>query len=222
MCKKLLYLTTFVVLLCTAYFGIDEQDAYGTTTGALPGKATNPNPADEATDVSINADLSWTAGRNTMSHDVYFGTDSTPDIGEFQGNQKATTYDLDTLEYNTTYYWRIDEINSYGTTAGDVWSFTTVAGDPPGKATNPNPPDEATDVSINADLSWTAGENTMSHDVYFGTDSTPDIGEYQGNQQATTYELDTLEYRTVYYWRIDEINAYGTTTGDLWSFTTEI
>ncbi len=96
-----------------------------------------------------------------------------------------------------------------------------MGGAPPGKATNPDPPDGATDVSINADLSWTAGENTMSHDVYFGTDSTPDIGEYQGNQTSTTYDLGTLEYSTTYYWRIDEINSYGTTTGDVWSFTTE-
>ncbi len=119
-----------------------------------------------------------------------------------------------------TTYCGSDETNAYGTTTGDVWSFTTVAGSPPGKATNPNPPDGATDVSINADLSWKAGENTMSHDVYFGTDSTPDIGEFLGNQTSTTYDLDTLEYNTTYYWRIDEINAYGTTTGDVWSFTT--
>jgi len=55
-----------------------------------PGQATNPSPADGATDVSIDADLSWTAGPNTTSHDVYFGTTSP---GTFQGNQTATTFD---------------------------------------------------------------------------------------------------------------------------------
>jgi len=126
----------FFVLLCMTYCGINEKDAYGMTAGSLrsftaeakrqpPGQATNPDPPDGATDVSINADLSWTAGENTMSHDVYFGTDSTPDIGEYLGNQQSTTYDLDPLDYSTTYYWRIDEINAYGTTTGDLWSFTT-------------------------------------------------------------------------------------------------
>jgi hypothetical protein len=31
---------------------------------------------------------------------------------------------------DTTYYWRIDEINAAGTTTGNVWSFTTVAAPP--------------------------------------------------------------------------------------------
>ncbi|MHC4622216.1 MAG: hypothetical protein ACYTEQ_31160, partial [Planctomycetota bacterium] len=31
------------------------------------------------------------------------------------------------MSNNTTYYWRIDEINASGTTTGIVWSFTTVA-----------------------------------------------------------------------------------------------
>ena len=36
-----------------------------------------------------------------------------------------TTFDPGSLSQNTTYYWRIDEINGYGTTPGGVWSFTT-------------------------------------------------------------------------------------------------
>jgi glycoprotein endo-alpha-1,2-mannosidase len=91
-----------------------------------PQKATNPNPANIATGVSINATLSWTAGSGATSHDVYFGTTSP---GAFQRNQTDTTFSPGTLAKNTTYYWRIDEHNAGGTTTGDVWSFTTV---PPG------------------------------------------------------------------------------------------
>jgi hypothetical protein len=58
--------------------------------------------------------------------------------------------------------------------------------------------------------------------VYFGTDSTPDAGEDHGNQTATTYEPGTLSNGTTYYWRIDEVNANGTTTGTVWSFTTVV
>ncbi|MHC4744798.1 MAG: PA14 domain-containing protein [Planctomycetota bacterium] len=56
---------------------------------------------------------------------MYFGTDSTPDTDEFRGEQISVLYDPGTLSYNTTYYWRIDEKNSNGTTTGDVWSFAT-------------------------------------------------------------------------------------------------
>jgi hypothetical protein len=180
-----------------------------------PGQATTPPPANSATGVSINADMSWTAGSGATSHDVYFGTDSTPDSGEFQGNQAGTTYDPGTLSANTTYYWRIDEVNSYGTTTGVVWSFTTL--DVPGQATNPSPANSATDVSTSADLSWTAGSGATSHDVYFGTTSP---GTFQGNQAGTTYDPGTMLSGTTYYWRIDEVNEAGTTTGTVWSFTT--
>ncbi len=94
----------------------------------LPGKASDPNPSDGATDVSETADLSWTADAYATSHNVYFGTSNPP---AFRGNQAATTFDPGTMTYLTVYYWRIDEVNSSGTTQGVVWSFTTRHMPPP-------------------------------------------------------------------------------------------
>ncbi len=93
-----------------------------------PGQASNPNPANGATGVSTNADLSWTAGSNAVSHDVYFGTTSPP---PFIHNQTSTTFDPGTMASYTTYYWRIDEVNPGGTTIGTVWTFRTGGGGPP-------------------------------------------------------------------------------------------
>ncbi|MFH1616696.1 MAG: carboxypeptidase regulatory-like domain-containing protein [Planctomycetota bacterium] len=90
-----------------------------------PSKATNPVPSNGTTGRSINTDVSWSNGGGATSYNVYFGVDSTPDSGEFKGNQTGTSYDPGTLAYNTTYYWRIDAVNSADTTTGDVWSFTT-------------------------------------------------------------------------------------------------
>ena len=194
---------------------------YRVGSSSPPGQASSPSPTNSATDISISADLSWTAGSGATSHDVYFGTDSTPDSGEFQSNQAGTTFDPGTMANDTTYYWRIDEVNAQGTTTGNVWNFTTeTAGSPPGQASNPSPANSATNVSVNADLSWTAGSGSDSSDVYFGTDPTPDSGEFIGNQPGTNYNPGTLENDTTYYWRIDELNAYGTTTGTVWNFTT--
>jgi hypothetical protein len=94
----------------------------------LPGQAGNPNPSDGATKVSATADLSWTAGSDATSHDVYFGTSNPP---AFRGNQTSVTFDPGTMNYLTKYYWRIDEVNSSGTAAGIVWSFTTGPMPPP-------------------------------------------------------------------------------------------
>jgi len=99
-----------------------------TVTAFVPEKASAPSPADGANHVSIDADLSWTEGIYATSHDVYFGTNPTPGAGEFIGNQPGTTYDPGTMELNTTYYWRIDEVdtgNPESPWVGNVWSFTT-------------------------------------------------------------------------------------------------
>jgi hypothetical protein len=182
-----------------------------------PGMATNPFPADNATDVSLDPTLAWTAGSGATSHDVYFGTSDPP---AFVGNQLDTSYTPPgPLSPATVYYWRIDERNDAGVTTGAVWRFTTTSGlGLPGMATNPFPADNAMDVSLDPALTWTAGSGATSHDVYFGTSDPP---AFVGNQLATSYTPSgPLSPATVYYWRIDERNDAGVTTGAVWRFTT--
>jgi len=105
-----------------------------------------------------------------------------------------------------------------GTQGGDFVYHFTVTGP---KSTNPNPTNGATDQSINVGTSWSNSGGATSYDVYFGTNPTPDDDEYQGNQSSTSYEPLTLDYNTIYYWRIDTHSSYGITTGDVWNFTTE-
>ncbi|MHC4610844.1 MAG: Ig-like domain-containing protein, partial [Planctomycetota bacterium] len=205
----------------------DYCDLSGLPTG-VPGQcratpadavceATDPSPTDGTVNVGINTILSWTAGTGATSHDVYFGTNPLLRLGAFKGNQTGTTYDPGPLLESTTYYWKINEVSSGGTTGGQVWSFTTVPA-PPGPASGPIPDDGETDVSPDADLSWIAGTGADSHDVYFGTNPTPGPSEFQGSQTITTFDPGTLVADT-YYWRIDEVNAGGITTGLVWSFT---
>jgi hypothetical protein len=179
---------------------------------AGPDRASDPEPPHLSTSAGINADLSWTAGARADSHNVYFGTTNPPPS---RGNQTATTYDPGTMVPGATYYWRIDEVNASGTTTGLVWRFTTMP--PPGPAANPGPPNGATDVSLTADFTWTAGANATSHDVYFGTANPPPL---QGSQATTTYVPGTMIRGTTYYWRVNEVNASATTAGPVWSFRT--
>ncbi len=95
-----------------------------------PPNAFDPSPGDTSSNVQIYDTLSWQAGDGALSHDVYFGTDETAVANatntspEFMGNQPGTTFTT-ALDLDTTYYWRVDEINGSGTVTGDVWSFTT-------------------------------------------------------------------------------------------------
>ncbi len=103
----------------------------------VPGASTGPQPADQETDVPRDTDLSWTPGQFAATHDVYFGTvfsdvndaSRTNPMGILvsQG-QTSATYNLPgRLEFDQTYYWRVDEVNAPPTNTiykGNVWSFT--------------------------------------------------------------------------------------------------
>lgn len=138
------------------------NNVFGIGSTTPPGAATNPNPANSATGVSSNATLSWTAGSNAESHDVYFGTASSLGSGDFKGNQSSTTYNPGSLNLNTTYYWRIDEKNSNGTTSGPVWSFTTSASN---LVDHTNPPGSGT-ITARAEISSAEGKDKAFDNLY--------------------------------------------------------
>ena len=95
----------------------------------IPVNAREPNPESGAADVSVDGIFAWRPGREAAKHNVYLSNDQRAVI---DGSVPAVTvtgpsYSL-ALDLNSTYYWRIDEINDVETPAiwqGDVWSFTT-------------------------------------------------------------------------------------------------
>jgi glutaredoxin len=94
-----------------------------------PNTPSNPSPANGATNVDLNADMSWTGGGFppglTITYDVYFGTTSSP--LKLSSNQSATTYNPGTLSYSTMYYWKIVAWDQNGNSKeGPLWHFTTI------------------------------------------------------------------------------------------------
>jgi hypothetical protein len=88
-------------------------------------KANTPSPLNASTGVAtIGTVLSWAAGTSATAHNVYLGTDSNT-LSLVSSAQSGTTYNAGNLGYALKYYWRIDEVTSGGTIAGNVWSFTT-------------------------------------------------------------------------------------------------
>jgi hypothetical protein len=102
---------------------LDRTSWFGTLPPPTP--ASNPNPSDGAIGIFVGSFLSWEPGAGATSHDIYFGPANPP---AFQTNRTETTFYPDHLIAETTYYWRIDEVNPSVTTAGAVWTFTTGAG----------------------------------------------------------------------------------------------
>jgi hypothetical protein len=99
-------------------------------------EASSPNPPALATGVRQTAILSWKAGDYATSHEVYFGTDADAVANadtaspEYKGTKPLDdeSYDPGELDWYTTYYWRVDEVNSANPDSpwtGNLWSFAT-------------------------------------------------------------------------------------------------
>jgi hypothetical protein len=125
----------------TYYWRVDEFDAIGTYKGDVwsfttQGAVGSPDPANGAVDVKQTQILTWSPSVFAASHQVYFGSDKdavkNADTGspEYKGTRAlgSESYDPGMLEWDTTYYWRIDEVNSPNPDSpwtGILWSFTT-------------------------------------------------------------------------------------------------
>ena len=93
----------------------------------IPVQAREPQPADDATDVALDAQMNWRPGREATSHQVFFATDSNA-VAEGLAPASTVTdhrYTPAPMDFGTTYYWKVDEIGASGTYEGDLWSFTS-------------------------------------------------------------------------------------------------
>jgi hypothetical protein len=116
----------------TYYWRVDEFDIAETHKGDVwsfttEGAVAALDPANGAVDVTQTPVLTWTPGLGA-SNEVYFGADAASLELKASGNLGSESYDPGQLEWNTTYYWRVDEANSANTDSpwtGPLWSFTT-------------------------------------------------------------------------------------------------
>ncbi|MHC4703405.1 MAG: PA14 domain-containing protein, partial [Planctomycetota bacterium] len=98
--------------------------------------AYNAGPPNGTEGVNLMSKLSWSPGDFAASHEVYLGTDAdsvanaTKASPEYKGSKALgeETLDPGQLAFDTTYYWRIDEVNATNPDSpwvGNVWSFWT-------------------------------------------------------------------------------------------------
>jgi hypothetical protein len=135
-----------------------------------PHTPANPGPADGATGVGVNDDLTWTGGDpnaiDTVTYDVHLGTTNPPayhgSTPSYSATQTAIGYDPGTLAAQTQYYWQIVAQDNGGLSAtGPVWSFAT------GQETLIFYAGQDIAVS-NSRISGSYGDTFASDDVYEG------------------------------------------------------
>ncbi|MFC2138917.1 glycoside hydrolase family 88 protein, partial [Bacteroidota bacterium] len=172
----------------------------------------------------INKDsiqLSWRD--HSMSEEGYILYKFKDDelIDEIILNSNSTTYFDTVFEPSSKYIYSIKtfSISDTSVNSNEVVVYTLGENGIPTQANNPTPVNNSIKVPVDIELSWNAGLGAVSHDIYFGTENPP---PFDNNQIANNFKPNTIEYNTSYYWRIDEVNENGTTTGEIWRFETSV
>ncbi len=188
----------------------------GGTAGGLPPAVTVFTPANGTTNVDLNPTLMWGAV-TADSYDVYFGTTNPPPPIT---NTTSTSFTPGTLVANQTYYWTVNPRNVNGATQSGVQVFstgTTIGNGAPSPVTVVTPVSGTTNVPLNTTLTWQAPAGATSYNVSFGTTNPPPV--VLMGTTSLSYPV-SLAANTIYYWQVAAVNASGTTSSQVFSFST--
>ena len=164
-----------------------------------PLRAGSPNPLNGAVDVKQTPILKWVAGDSAASHQVYFGTDeeavrnADTSAPEYKGNQAlgSESYDPGQLELDTTYYWRVDEVNDTNPGSpwtGALWSFKTA-----------NFPviDDFEDYDVGNNEIWWSWKDGLGYAAHGNEPAYPGngTGAAVGDESTASYTEETIVHR---------------------------
>lgn len=184
------------------------------------------DPAANATNVDINADLTWNNVQSANGFYLTIGT--TPGGSNILNNINVglvTTYDPGVLPFSTSIYVKIVPYNNLGSATGCVeQSFVTEASGPPQCTHLTSPLNGATNVALTAVLKWAHSVgNQTGYKITIGT--TP--GGTQIANQLNVGNLNyydppgLLPYTSTIYVKITPYGANGDVSGCVTeSFTT--
>ena len=170
----------------------------------------------QAVSVDGSASHDLNPGGSIVQYDWYWG-DGSPMT---QGVQAVHTYTAAGV-----YGIGLTVVDNYGNSASCSTTVTVSASAPtppplPGTPASPTPADTATGISLTQQLSWQPASDATAYDVKFGTVNPPTTTVSSG-QVGTSFQPSATAYSTAYYWQVIAKNSTGSTSGPVWSFTTQ-
>jgi hypothetical protein len=179
-------------------------------TDSLTQPVTLTSPSNKAQGIGLkNINLEWKAPKGATTYQWQLDNDtnfSTIPTG-FEGETKASSARLSTLETATTYYWRVRATKPVLSPWSNKWSFTTSLGR---EVTAPQllkPRDGASGVPLEPLFQWSAVTGAESYELVVSTEpslANPTIALVGASAlTGTAWQCSvSLNYDTAYYWKV--------------------
>ncbi|QFZ55859.1 BspA family leucine-rich repeat surface protein [Oceanihabitans sp. IOP_32] len=225
---------TTIFVTITPYNAIGDavsctEESFTTETLATaPNCTTLISPLNNATNVSVSTNLTWTAITNADGYRISIGTTSGGiELVDNEVLGNVTSYNpINDFPENTTIYVRITPFNAFGDAVNcSEESFTTeTLATVPNCTTLTSPLNNATNVSVSTNLTWTAITNADGYRISIGTTvGGIDLVDNEVLGNVTSYNpINDFPENTTIYVRITPFNAVGDAVNcSEESFTTE-
>lgn len=197
--------------------------------GAVPA-VTLSSPDNNSSNLSTNLTFKWKKIDGVSNYHVMVATDNSFSDPEYDKNVSKTSYTIDNLDPNETYYWGVKAAGS--DQWSDTWIFETGNGgtDNDGGGNNGGdggsippvtlaaPENNSSDLSTELTFEWVEIDGVSEYQVMVATDNSFSNPEYDETVSETSYTIEDLENNETYYWGV---RAAGSNPwSDTWSFST--
>ncbi len=190
------------------------------TKETIPLVVTLLSPADSAATI-VNPILSWNASSFADNYRVEVDTANTFATPLVDSTLTGTSIQLDHLEFDKQYFWRVFASNELGENAGSETRTFFTNPTIPDVPVPTSPADGATDVVLTPTLNWNPASFADTYTVQLSLDSTFTAVFFDSTQAGTSLTLDSLTAVTTYYWRVLASNGVGNSAfSTVFDFTT--
>jgi hypothetical protein len=181
---------------------------------SLPNLTYLTRPGHNTTIHPVSINFEWEAEPTAESYTVQVSTD--PDFTTYVINERgvlATSFAVDNLNSNTTYFWRVRCVNrTGGSSPSSVWKLTTSSfTQKPSKVLLVSPTHDSNRFSTSITFTWRLEPTAKHYRLQVSTSS--DFSSNVTTQEqilGTTHTVTGLRSNTTYFWRVIAINEVGT------------
>ncbi len=209
-----------------------HSDSNGTTVSpvrtfstliTVPGTPRPVAPANGSTNIPTAVTFQWQPSLGANSYRLQISTDST-----FAGvlfdfpSLTAVSHNVQSLAYNTTYFWRVTALNANGPSApSPVWRCTITV-PLPAVTSLISPLDGATALPLPVVLTWGQAAGAAQYRIRISTTQDFSAVVYDTTTSLTSHEAWTIAQGTRFYWQVLSVNPGGSQPSAIRTFVTRI